>query len=303
MLDVIVVGAGPAGLSAALVLGRARRNVLLTDSGTPRNQPVRATHGFLSRDGSDPADLRRIAREQIAQYPSVEIRDVTVQTARRDGTSIEVGLSDRTSFSARRLVLATSVVDELPDIDGLARYWGRGVFNCPYCDGWEQRDRPLAVLGTDTVNVLLALNLTRWSPDVALCTNGGTPDNESLRLLAGRNVAVRTEPLRAVEGNDTSLERVLFDDGPPLDRWAMFFHAPTRQRSDLAARLGCDFLDDGSVQVDDLGHTTVAGVSAIGDMARRPSMPVPGSLVVIAAAEGAVAAVAIDQEFLFESLA
>jgi thioredoxin reductase len=303
MLDVIVVGAGPAGLSAALVLGRARRNVLLTDSGTPRNLPVRAMHGFLSRDGTDPADLRRIAREQLRQYPSVEIRDVAVQTAKRDDADIEVGFSDHTTLSTRRLVLATSVVDELPDIDGLARNWGRGVFNCPYCDGWEQRDRPLAVLGADTVNVLLALNLTRWSSDVALCTHGAALDNESLRLLAGRNVAVRTEPVNAVEGDETGLERVLFDGGPPLERRAMFFHAPTRQRSDLASQLGCEFLDDGSVQVDDLGHTTVAGVSAVGDMARRPSMPVPGSLVVIAAAEGAVAAVAIDQEFLFESLA
>jgi thioredoxin reductase len=176
------------------------------------------------------------------------------------------------------------------------------VFNCPYCDGWEHRDQPLAVVGGDTTNVLLALHLVRWSSEVVLCTNGATPDDESLRLLAARNVAVRSEPLSSVEGNDTGLERILFEAGPPLERRALFFHPPTRQRSDLAGQLGCAFLDDGSVQVDDLSHTSVPGVSAIGDMARRPSMPVPGALVVIAAAEGAIAAVAIDQELLFESL-
>ncbi len=134
--------------------------------------------------------------------------------------------------------------------NGLAEHWGRGVFKCPYCDGWEHRGQPLAVLGADIVNVLLALNLVRWSPDVVLCANGGAVEGDSLRLLAARGMTVRAEPVRAVEGN-----------------------------------------------------STVPGVFAIGDMARRPSMPLPGALVVIGAAEGAIAAVAIDQEFLFETLA
>jgi thioredoxin reductase len=301
--DVVVVGAGPAGLNAALVLGRARRDVLLTDTGEPRNAAVRAMHGFLSRDGTDPAELRAVARDQLRQYASVEIRPVAAETARREDDHFEITLSGRATVPARRVVLASGVVDELPDIDGLAGHWGRGVFNCPYCDGWEHRDQPLAVLGADPVNVLLALNLVRWSPDVVLCANGGTVDGDSLRLLAARGVTVRAESVAAVEGNSTGLERIVFAGGPPLERRALFHHAPTRQRSDLAAQLGCAFLDDGSVQVDDLGHTSVPGVFAVGDMARRPSMPVPGALVVIGAAEGAVAAVAIDQEFLFETLA
>lgn len=303
MRDVVVVGAGPAGLNAALVLGRARRTVLLTDTGEPRNAAVRAIHGFLSRDGTDPAELRAVARDQLRQYPSVEIRQVAAETARRDGDHIEVTLSDQTTVLTRRVVLASGVADELPDIDGLAGHWGRGVFNCPYCDGWEHRDQPLAVLGADIVNVLLALNLVHWSPDVVLCTNGGTADADSLRLLAARGVTLRADPVRAVEGNSTGLERIVFAGGPPLQRRALFFEAPTRQRSDLAAQLGCAFLDDGCVQVDDVGHTSVPGVFAAGDMARRPSMPLPGRFVVAGAAEGAIAAVAIDQEFLFETLA
>jgi thioredoxin reductase len=303
MRDVVVVGAGPAGLNAALLLGRARRKVLLTDTGQPRNAPVRAMHGFLSRDGTDPAELRAVARDQLQQYASVEARDVAVEEVRRDSDKFEVTMSDGTIVPTRRVVLASSLVDELPDIDGLAERWGRGVFNCPYCDGWEHRDQPLAVLGADPVNVLLAVNLVRWSRDIVLCTNGGTVDADALRLLAAREVTVRADPVRAVEGNSAGLERIVFADGPPLERRALFVHAPTHQRSGLAAQLGCAFLDDGSVQVDDLGHTSVPGVFAVGDMARRPSMPVPGSLVVIAAAEGAIAAVAIDQELLLETLA
>ena len=261
MRDVVVAGAGPAGLSAALVLGRARRDVLLTDTGEPRNAAVRAMHGFLSRDGTDPAELRAVARDQLRQYASVEIRNVAAEKARRQGDHFEVTLSGRTTVPTRRVVLASGVADELPGIDGLAGHWGRGVFNCPYCDGWEHRDQPLAVLGADIVNVLLALNLVRWSPDVILCTNGGTVDADSQRLLAARGVTVRADPVRAVEGNSTGLERIVFAGGSLLERRALFFHAPTRQRSDLAAQLGCAFLDDSSVQAGDLGHTSVPGSS------------------------------------------
>lgn len=301
--DVVVVGAGPAGLNAALVLGRARRDVLLADAGEPRNARVRAMHGFLSRDGTGPAELRTVARDQLHQYTSVEIRDVVVENVGRDGDQFEVAMFDDTTVLTRRVVLAGGVVDELPDIDGFAEHWGRGVFNCPYCDGWEHRDQPLAVLGADPVNVLLAIRLARFSPDIVLCTNGGTVEGDARGLVAARDVTVRADPIGAVEGNDTGLDRIVFADGPPLERRALFFHSPTHQRSDLAAQLGCAVLDDGSVQVDDLGHTTVPGVFAVGDMARRPSMPVPGALVVIAAAEGAITAIAIDQELLFETLA
>jgi thioredoxin reductase len=214
-----------------------------------------------------------------------------------------VSLGDGTAVQARRLLLATGVVDELPAIDGLAARWGRSVFNCPSCDGWEHRKQALAVVGGDNRNVILALSLARWSSDVVLCANGTKPDAGSLRLLDDRNITVRNEPVVVLQGEGDALERITFADGAPLERQALFFHPPTRQRSDLPRQLGCTLLDDSSVQIDDLGHTSVAGVFAASDMARRPTMPVPGAFVVIAAAEGATAAVAIDQELLFESLA
>ncbi len=304
MLDVVIVGGGPAGLSAALMLGRARRSVLLCDSGQPRNAGVHAMHGFLSRDGMDPAALRQAGRDQLRAYPTVRLRAAAVQTVSRDTDQFTVSLTDRTTEQARRLLLASGVVDELPPIPGLADLWGRGVFNCPYCDGWEVRDQPLAVLASDPRNVQLALQLTRWSPEVLLCGNGTAGlDDDARRLLAAHKVALREEPIARLDGGDGGLERIVFAEGEPVARAAAFLHAPTRQRSDLPGQLGCTLGEDGSVLVDDLGQTSVPGVLAAGDMARRPSMPVPGAQVVIAAAEGAIAAVAIDQMLLLQQLA
>ena len=303
MLDVVIVGGGPAGLSAALLLGRARRDVPLCDSDQPRNAGVHAMHGFLSRDGMDPAVLRQVARDQLAVYPTVRVRDVEVEAVTGQTDQFTVRLADGTSEQARRLLLATGVADELPPINGLGELWGRGAFNCPYCDGWEVRDQPLAVLAADPRNLQLALQLTCWSPDVLLCSNGPAGlDEDTRRLLAAHKVQLREEPIASLDGDDRP-ERIVFAEGEPVARAAAFLHAPTRQRSDLPRELGCTLLEDDSVLVDDLGQTSVPGVFAAGDMARRPSMPVPGAQVVIAAAEGAIAAVAIDQQLLLQQLA
>jgi thioredoxin reductase len=303
MLDVIIPGGGPAGLNAALMLGRARRNVLLCDTGQPRNATVHAMHGLLSRDGTDPAALRQTARDQLGAYPTVRLRDIAVQSVTGEAEQFTVTLADGTSEQARRVLLATGVADQLAAIPGLAELWGRGVFNCPYCDGWEVRDRPLAVLAGDPRNIQLALQLTRYSPDVLLASNGAAElDADARGLLAAHKVQLREEPIARLEGGDGRLERIVFATGEPAARAAAFLHAPTRQASDLPDQLGCTLLDDGSVMVDDLGQTSVPGVFAAGDLARRPSMPLPGAQVVIAAAEGAIAAVAIDQQLLLQQL-
>jgi thioredoxin reductase len=304
MLDAVIVGGGPAGLNAALLLGRARREVLVCDSGQPRNAGVHAMHGFLSRDGTNPTALRRVGRDQLGAYPTVSVRDVAVDAVTRDEERFTVSLGDGSQTQARRLLLATGVADQLPPIPGLAELWGRGVFNCPYCDGWEVRDQPLAVLAADARNLQLALHLTRWSPDVLLCGDGAADlDDDTRRMLDAHKVQLRAEPIARLDGGGGRLQRIVFDQGEPAERAAAFLHAPTRQRSDLPRQLGCELLDDGSVQVDDLGQTSVPGVLAAGDMARRPTMPVPGAQVVIAAAEGAIAAVAIDQTLALQELA
>jgi thioredoxin reductase len=308
MFDVVIVGGGPAGLNAALLLGRARRRVLVYDTGAPRNASVAHLHGFLSRDGLPPSELGRIGREQLGAYGSVELRQVQVEAAGSagDGDGFAVTLADGTREAARRLLLATGVVDQLPAIDGLAGLWGRSVFNCPYCDGWEVRDQPLAVLGADQRALQLALHLTGWSGDVVWCSNGPLPaplQQAAGAQLAARGVRLRQEPIAGLEGADGRLARIVLATGEVVERRAAFLHPPTRQRSALPGQLGCVLLEDGSVSVGDFGQTSVAGVFAAGDMARRPTMPVPGAQVVIAAAEGAIAAVAIDQDLLLNDLA
>jgi thioredoxin reductase len=286
MFDVVVVGGGPAGLNAGLVLGRARWRVLLWDAGAPRNAPVEHLHGFLSRDGLPPGELGRIGREQLDAYGSVELRQVEVEAAgtASDGGRFTVTLADGTRERARRLLLATGVVDQLPAIDGLAGLWGRSVFNCPYCDGWEVREQPLAVLGADQRALQLALHLTGWSDDVVWCSNGPLPVSlaEAGRApLAARGVRLREEPIAGLEGADGRLARIVLATGESVERRAAFLHPPTRQRSALPGQLGCVLLEDGSVSVGDFGQTSVPGVFAAGDMARRPTMPVPGAQIVM----------------------
>lgn len=173
LLDVVIVGGGPADLNAALVLGRCCRNVLLFDDGHPRNEVSHTLHGFLSRDGTPPEQLRAIAHEQLAAYPSVQIDQDRVVDAARVEQGFSVTTRDGRSFLARKLLLAAGVVDKLPEQPGFRELYGIGLFHCPYCDGWEMRDRPLAVYGRgDEKEGGMALEMTHWSRDTVLCTDG-----------------------------------------------------------------------------------------------------------------------------------
>ena len=307
MVDVVIVGGGAAGLSAALALGRVRRTVLLLDSGEHRNAPSPAMHNFLTRDGTPPAELRAIARAELDEYPTVRIRDERVDAIRRqeDG-GFEVSLAGGEAVGARRVLLATGVRDELPPVDGLGALWGRAALHCPYCHGYEVRDAPLAVLGGTADRARLALHLTRLSDDVVLCTNGAEPPLDvGLRgLLQAHGVGIREEPIDFVREEGCAegepRVRITFRDGGSLERGAIFIHSRPVQRSALPAELGCAMFEDGSVEVDDFGRTTVPGVSAAGDMARRPSMPGPAAAVIAAAANGTMAAVMLDQDLVSE---
>jgi thioredoxin reductase len=301
MFDVIVVGGGPSGLAAAMTLGRALRSTLVIDSGEPRNAPAPEMHNFISRDGTPPSELRGITRQELERYSTVELRDTTVVSATSLGDgAFDVRLADGAVERSRRLLLATGLVDELPAVDGLAELWGRGVFHCPYCHGFEVRDTALAVLGAEQSAVHLALHLTRFSRDVVLCTNAaGELDAETRALLTTQSVPVRDEAIARLEGSDGHLERVVFAGGETFDRDAMFCGiARLRQRSDLPAQLGCTTFEDGCVEVNDFGQTSVPGVYAVGDMSRRASLPGPTAAVIAAAASGTLAGVAIDKELL-----
>ncbi|WP_131738375.1 NAD(P)/FAD-dependent oxidoreductase [Actinomadura roseirufa] len=299
MFDAVIVGGGPAGMAAALTLGRAHRTALLLDAGEGRNASAEAVHNFLTRDGTPPADLRALGREELARYPSVQVRAETVIDVKgaADG-GFHLDLSDGGTAGARRLLLATGLADDLPEPRGVEALWGRSAFHCPYCHGYECTGKRVAVIGAAPARVRLALQLSRFAADVALCTGGEPLDPPSRATLEANGVTVRREPIARLEATGDRLEQIVFAEGEPLDRDAMFVVNVPRQRSDLAERLGCTSFADASVEVDEFGRTSVAGVFAAGDMARRATVPMPLSAVIAAAASGTVAGAVIDQDLL-----
>ncbi|HSK96293.1 MAG TPA: NAD(P)/FAD-dependent oxidoreductase [Euzebyales bacterium] len=304
MFDVIIVGGGPAGMSAALAFGRVHRTALLLDAGQGRNVPADAVHNFLTRDGTPPDEVRRIAREELRGYPSVELREGTVATV--DALPAEgfgLTLTGGEQVVARRLLLATGLADEMPDIAGTAALWGRSAFHCPYCHGFECTGKPVAVIGADLHRTRLALQLSRFAADVVLCTNGRPLDPELQHTLERNAVTVRRDPIQRLEGQAGKLEQIVFATGQALARDAVFVENTPVQHSDLAWHLGCAALPDGCVEIDEFGQTSVRGVYAAGDMAHRATLPRSLAAVIAAAASGTVAAGAIDQDLLSDDFA
>ncbi|MEU7986337.1 NAD(P)/FAD-dependent oxidoreductase [Streptosporangium canum] len=299
MFDVVIVGGGPAGMAVALTLGRAHRAVLLLDAGEGRNAPAGAVHNFLTRDGTPPSELRELGREELSAYPSVQIRTETVTgVSVADEGGFDLDVSDGGTANARRLLLATGLADELPGPRGVAALWGRSAFHCPYCHGYECTGKPVAVIGAEPARVRLALQLSRFATDVALCTGGEPLDPASRAKLESNGVTVRCEAIARLEATGDRLEQIVFESGRPLARDAVFVVNVPRQRSDLAVRLGCTSFADGCVEVNEFGQTSVPGVYAAGDMARRATVPMPLAAVISAAAAGTVAGAVIDQDLL-----
>lgn len=295
--DVIIVGGGPAGLSAALILGRCRRRVLLIDSGRPRNAVSRAMHGFLSRDGENPMELRRIARAQLRPYESVELRDGEIVAAACHGDWFEVTEAGGAVFSARKLLLATGLLDDLPDIPGFAELYGRGVYSCPYCDGWEHRDRPLAVYGPGERCVGLALEMTLWSRDMVLLTDGPAELEAGNRArLDAQGVRIVEDKVVRLEGDGGGLRRVHLEGRDPLEREAIFLNYGEREGSELMRMVGCEIGDGGTVETRAYERTNVPGLYVAGDASKRVQF------AIVAAGEGALAAFAINSEMLKEDL-
>lgn len=296
--DVIIVGAGPAGLSAGLILGRCRRTVLICDSGRPRNAASEGLHGYLTRDGVSPREFLAMGRRELEQYGTVELRDVGAADAACDEHgSFRVTLDDGAIVTSRKLLIATGVCDNLPEIDGIRELYGRSVFHCPYCDGWEIRDQPIAIYGKGSRGLGLSLELTTWSRDLVLCTDGPAEiDADGRARLARNGIAVREERVTALEGRDGILDRIVFATGEPLARRALFFTAGQFQRSALAIRLGCDFNDKGTVRTGKYESTHLAGLFVAGDASRAVQW------VIVAAAEGAEAAFAINTDLIEEDL-
>jgi thioredoxin reductase len=294
--DVVVVGGGAAGLSAALVLGRARRRVAVVDAGAPRNAPAAHMQGFLSRDGMPPSELLAAGRAEVARY-GVELVAGRVASAAPATDGFTVDLADGTALAARRLLVATGLGDELPDIPGMWERWGRDLLHCPYCHGWEVRDQPLGVIGSVPESVQFALLVRQWSDDVCFLAHTRAVSAEERAMLDARGIEVVEGTIARLVVADDQLTGVELDDGRIVARAAVFVRPAIRPHLDgLLPSLGCELDDAGFPVVDATGRTTVAGVWAAGNAAD------PRAQVITAAGEGSAAAIAINADLVAEDV-
>jgi thioredoxin reductase len=286
--DVIVVGGGPAGLSAALVLGRCQRTVLLCDRNTPRNWASKKLHSFLSRDGISPTEFTEISRAELAKYPNVYFYPAEVEDAMAKGHHFQVTLSGGCIARGKKLLLATGVADELPPIPDIENYFGKSVFTCPYCDGWEQRNLPVVAYGQGKRGFELARSLTAWTKDIVLCTDGPkdiTPEQQE--LLEINKISIYEVGISSLRGEKGKLQSIGFKDGHEIPCQALFFNTPCFPQSHLAQKLGCKLV--GNYESTNVPGVFLAG-NILGDV----------QLAIVAAAEGAKAAFGINKSLTRE---
>lgn len=292
-VDIVIVGGGPGGLSAALTLGRARRRVLLCDSGPRRNAAAEHMHNFVTRDGTPPSELRRIGREQLAPYTSVTIRDELVEAIAGGRGAFEVTLASGERVRARAIVLATGMIDELPPLDGLRELWGTSVHICPYCHGWEVRDRRFGYLATHADKLTFALLLKSWTSDVTVFSDGNLviPDDIAA-LYAAANVRVETRPVVRLQQRDGALVGIEVAGGV-VERDVLFMH-PKQHQVPLVAALGLALDAAGYVTVSEMRETSVPGIFAGGDLITPAQSAIGAAAAAVFAASAANHALALD---------
>ena len=272
--DVVVIGGGAAGLSAALVLARAQRSVAVVDAGEPRNGPAQHMQGFLSRDGLPPAELLRLGREEVTGYGAdvVAGRVVGVRRTARAEPRFDVRLADGTVLRARRVLVATGLRDVLPDIPGLRERWGRDLLHCPYCHGYEVREQPLGVIGATPEAVMHAHLVRQWSPDVVLFTHTDDLTADDREALVARAIGVVDGPVARLVVEDDKVTGVELVDGRVVPRTAVFVRPRMVPDNDVLTGLGCAIDDNGWVVADATGRTSVPGVWVAGNVV-QPARP------------------------------
>jgi len=292
LFDCAIMGGGPAGLNAALILGRSRRNVILLDNNNPRNAVTQESHGFITRDGIKPKEFREIAHKELGRYPSVIYakREVTSVTKNNNDKQLfELATSENDErYQSKTIIIATGLKDALPNIENISDYYGKSLFHCPYCDGYELRDKPLVVIiGEQVQGFHFIQTIYNWSKDLIVCTNNGEAFQNSAQkdLLENKGIKIIENKIKNFEGKNGQIEKIIFENGESVLRKGGFVMPQLIQASDFGKQLGCQYNPLGGIAIDSFGRTNIQGVYAAGDA----SVIAPAQLV-IAAAEGVRAA-------------
>ncbi|QPQ36774.1 MULTISPECIES: NAD(P)/FAD-dependent oxidoreductase [unclassified Lysinibacillus] len=297
ILDCIIIGGGPSGLSASLTLGRARRNIALFDNSTNRNSVTQASHGFITRDGIKPQAFKETALKELENYPTVSYFTATVNEIIKDfgNERFIVKTSNSEEFVSEKIILATGI-QEIFTIPSIRRFYGKSLFSCPYCDGWEQKDKPLVVIAEKEEHVLHLTKLVyNWSQDLVVLTNGAQLSKEGTMELQKHNIKMISEKIKDLIGNDGYLQKIEFETGATIRRTGGFVAPSYYRPNHFAERLGCDIHEDGKVITDGVGRTTQKNVYIAGETERSK----PSSLM-ISAAKGNKAGVSVNTDLTME---
>ncbi len=292
--DVIIIGAGPAGLNAALILARCLRNIIVFDHGKPRNWKSDNIYGFLSRDGFSPKELIEIAKQQLQKYKVEIIHKEVIDAQLLENFVVTDNLGKK--YITRKLLLTTGLMDVIPKLEGIEKFYGKSIHHCAYCDGYEVKSKSIAIYGNGKSGSGLSKLMKNWSDDVIYFSDGNKVTKEEEEELYLRGVVIEKTRIKRLEGKGNELERIVLVNGEVRPRQALFFTTQQYQRSHLADKLSCNFTEKGVVKTDRFQQTNVSGLYVAGDAARDVQ------LAIVAAAEGAKAAVIINEALVEESI-
>lgn len=297
LLDCAIIGAGPAGLNASLVLGRARRKVALFDNGTNRNRVTQESHGFLTRDGIKPAEFKEISLNELKNYPSVRYYENTVSKITKQSNGwFTITTLENTEYVAEKIILATGIKEKFPSIPNIKQYYGKSLFSCPYCDGWELKDQPLIIISETEEHALHMGKLVyNWSKDLVIATNGHELSKPTLNELQRKNITVMIESIQNLHGHDGYLKKVEFNSGREIERFGGFIVSSFIRPNQFAEQLGCELQENGAIVTDNTVRTSQKNIYTAGETTKLGH-----SSLIIAASEGNKAAIAVNSDITDE---
>lgn len=294
--DVMIIGGGPAGLNAAVVLGRCMRKVLLFDHRQQRNRHSHGMHNYLTRDDISPAEFLKISRKELKKY-GVKMKQVEIKHAEKNTDEIfAVTDCDENIYYSKKLILATGLTDKLPEVKGINKFYGTSIYHCPYCDGWENKDKAIGVFAPTKDGIDVALTLKAWSEKITLYTNGKRYLTKKYQEIISKNkIEVVFDPISSFEGSKGQLKNIVFENGPKSFCEALFFSNGYEVQCHLVESLGCKTGKNNIALTDKSQQTNIPGLYVAGDLSKDMHF------VVVAAAEGAKAGVYINKELTEES--